>query len=531
VKRFGARPVGHGYVEFRVWAPRPKSVAVRVGSSDHAMAPVGDGVYEVVAPALAGDDYLFVLNGRRTLPDPCSRWQPQGLRGPSRVLAPPAVEQFRPPALKDLVIYELHVGAFTQEGTFDAAIPCLPELASLGVTAVELMPVAEFPGDHGWGYDGVYISAAQSSYGGPEALQRFVEAAHRDGLAVILDVVYNHVGASGLKALEAFAPYFTKRTPWGPALDFSSGAVREWVLQSAVGWIHDFGIDGLRLDAIHAIVDHSAEHIVEAIAREVHGSRPEALVIGEIGLADPDEHGGPACDAVWVDDFHHALHALLTGERDGYYAPFGKVAQLADAFRRTPPGRFVVYSQNHDQVGNRAFGDRLPVHAQALAALCTLCSPHVPLLFMGEDYGERAPFQFFSDHIDEKVARATRLGRREEFADFVQFQEQIPDPQDPETFRRSKLTGKRDPRLESLYRELLALRRELPRGDLNRIELDERARWLRLARGPFELILNFGTDPLLLPCDGCRIRIATDPTTTVNDHHLHLAPLSGALVG
>jgi maltooligosyltrehalose trehalohydrolase len=224
------------------------------------------------------------------------------------------------------------------------------------------------------------------------------------------------------------------------------------------------------------------------------------------------------------------LHALLTGERDGYYASFGRVGQLADALRHVPAERFVVYGQNHDQVGNRAFGERLASEARPLAAMCTLCSPFVPLLFMGEDYGEPAPFQFFSDHIDEKVARATRAGRRREFADFVQFAEEIPDPQDPGTFRRSKLTRTRDPALERLYRELLRVRAELPAGDLNRIEFDERARWLRFARGPFELACNFGSNRLRLPVGRGQIRIATDPTTTLNDHHLDLAPLSGALI-
>ena len=526
----GARPQPDGTTTFRVWAPRPRSVAVRVGPAEHPLEPVGDGVQEGVIPALAGDDYLFVLDGGQTLPDPCSRWQPEGLRGPSRVAPPPNVEHVDVPALREAVIYELHVGTFTREGTFDAAIPYLAELASLGVTAVELMPVAEFPGHHGWGYDGVYISAAQSSYGGPDGLARLVRAAHDAGLAVILDVVYNHVGTSGVAALKAFGPYFGEDTIWGPALDYSLEPVREWVLQSAERWIRDFGIDGLRLDAIHAIIDSSSEHIVEELARRVHALRADALVIGEIGLDDPLEHGAPACDAIWDDHFHHALHVLLTCERDGYYEPFGRVERLADVLRRTPPERFVVYGQNHDQVGNRALGDRLEPRALAVAGLCTLCSPFVPLLFMGEEYGERAPFQFFSDHVDEKVAEATRVGRREEFADFVQFAEQVPDPQDPETFRRSKLTRERDPEIEHLYRELLRVRSELPSGNVNRIEFDERARWLRFGRGPFEVVCNFGSSRLRLPFCGSRIRIATDPTTTLNDRTLDIAPLSGALI-
>jgi maltooligosyltrehalose trehalohydrolase len=494
------------------------------------MEPVDDGFHELRAPASPGDDYLFVLDGRRAFPDPCSRWQPNGLRGPSRVLRPPAVERFAGPLLDRLVIYELHVGTFTNEGTFEAAIPRLPELAELGITAIELMPVAEFPGHHGWGYDGVYLSAPQSSYGGPDGLARLVRAAHDADLAVILDVVYNHVGASGVKALEAFGPYFGRRTVWGPAPDYSLGPVREWVLQSAEQWIRDFAIDGLRLDAIHAIVDDSPRHIVDELSQRLHALRPDALVIGEIGLDDPLAHGAPACDAIWDDHFHHALHVLLTGERDGYYESFGRVEQLARALSRSPPERFVVYGQNHDQVGNRAVGDRLPERELMLAALCTLCSPFIPLLFMGEEYGERAPFQFFSDHIDKKVADATRVGRRQEFADFVQFADQVPDPQDIETFRRSRLTRVKTPEVERLYRELLRLRRELPRSDVNRIEFDERARWLRFARGPFEVVCNFGSSRLRLPADGNRIRIATDPTTTLDDRHLDVAPLSGAVI-
>jgi maltooligosyltrehalose trehalohydrolase len=525
-----ARPRPDGTTRFRVWAPRPRQVAVRVGASEHRLEPIGDGLYEGLFPASPGDDYAYVLDGGRPLPDPCSRWQPAGLQGPSRVVAPPEIEPVDVPGIGDLVIYELHVGTFTPEGTFDAVIPHLGELAALGVTAIELMPVAEYPGQHGWGYDGVYISAAQSSYGGPEGLTRLVRAAHNERLAVILDVVYNHVGASGVGALEAFGPYFGEQTIWGPALDFTLEPVREWVLQSAEQWVRDFGIDGLRLDAIHAIVDPSHEHIVRELSARVHVLRPDSLVIGEIGLADPLEYGAPACDAVWDDHFHHALHVLLTGERDGYYQPFGRVAQLADALRQTPPERFVVYGQNHDQVGNRALGDRLPERELMLAALCTICTPFVPLLFMGEDYAEPAPFQFFSDHIDKKVAEATRVGRREEFAEFVQFAEQIPDPQDPETFRRSKLTRWRSPDVERLYHELLRVRRALPPGNVNRIEFDERARWLRFSRGPFEVLCNFGPERVLLACDGSHIRIATDQTTTLNDQHLDIAPLSGALI-
>jgi maltooligosyltrehalose trehalohydrolase len=448
------------------------------------------------------------------------------------VAADPPAPLDRMPSREELVIYELHVGTFSPEGTFAGAIPYLEALAELGITAIELMPVAEFPGARGWGYDGIYLSAAQSSYGGPPGLRALVEAAHAAGLAVILDVVYNHVGASGVEALQAFGPYFTDRfeTPWGKAIDYARGPVREWVCQSAEQWIRDFAIDGLRLDAIHSIHDTSPEHIVAEVVRRVHAIRPDAMVIGEIGMDDPGRHGAPACDAIWVDDFHHSLHVLLTGERDGYYEPFGAVAPLAEAYRHTPPGHFVIYAQNHDQVGNRAFGDRLAQELQPLAAFCTLLSPFIPLLFMGEEYGETAPFQFFSDHIDEKIARATREGRRREFEAFAEFAHQeVPDPQDPATFERSKLTRERDSELADLYAELLAVRRELPTGPPDAIAWDEDERWLKVRRGRFELVANFGDAPLTVGADGARLRLATSPATTATAP-ISVAPLSGALL-
>ena len=526
----GARPVDDEHVEFRVWAPRPKSVALGLGDRRLAMEEAGDGVYEVVAPARAGDDYLFVLDGQR-VPDPCSRWQPEGLRGPSRVVAvePPAPLPSMP-GLPELVVYELHVGTFSSEGTFAAAIPFLPKLVELGVTAIEIMPVAEFPGRWGWGYDGVYLSAPQSSYGGPDGLRALVSAAHSEGLAVILDVVYNHVGASGVKGLEAYGPYFAEahETPWGQALDYTRAAVREWVGQSAEQWISDFGIDGLRLDAIHAILDPSPEHIVAEVARRVHAQRPDGLVIGEVGLSDPSENGAPACDAIWDDHFHHALHVLLTGEHEGYYESFGRVEQLARAFASKPARRYVVFSQNHDQVGNRALGDRLPRQLVPLAAFCTLLSPFVPLLFMGEEYGERAPFQFFSDHIDPEIAQATRDGRREEFAAFTAFShEEIPDPQDPATFERSKLTREIDPDVQRLYRELLSVRRELPAGDADEIAFNEEERWLRVRLGAFELVANFHSEEIALPCGEATLRLTTSESSRLTDAEIRLAPLSG----
>jgi maltooligosyltrehalose trehalohydrolase len=559
----GARVLDGGRVEFRTWAPRAESVSLRLAGRDLTLRAAGFGVYETVAEAAPGDEYWFVLDGE-PLPDPCSRWQPEGIRGPSCIVAPEQADTgFQAPPLGELVVYELHVGTFSVEGTFDGVIPYLDGLAELGVGAIEIMPVAEFPGHHGWGYDGVYLSAAQSSYGGPAGLQRLVQAAHGVGLAVILDVVYNHVGASGTPALEAFGPYFTEKyeTPWGRAINYDDAdcdPVREWVLQSAEGWIRDFRLDGLRLDAIHAIFDSSAEHIVEAVARRVHKIDPHALVIAESGLNDPKvmrprERGGYGCDAEWADDFHHALRTLITDEHDGYYEEFGSVAQLAKAFHRphvhdgtyssfrrkrfgapaddVPPERFIVFAQNHDQVGNRAFGDRLPAEARPLAALCTLYSPFVPMLFMGEEYGEPAPFQFFSDHIDKEIADATREGRRSEFAAFASFGEEVPDPQDTATFERSKLTREGDPGLRDFFRDLLRIRRELPPGDAEAIEFEDAERWLRVQRGRFELVCNFSTQARRLSCEGTTVRLSTRGKPRVSDGCVELEPRSGALIG
>jgi maltooligosyltrehalose trehalohydrolase len=568
----GAQPRADGATVFRVWAPHARSLALRAGGEEREMAQAGLGVFELAAEVGAQADYEFVLTGaqsgeRVVLPDPCSRHQPDGLRGPSRVLDPATFawsdQAFAMPERPELVLYELHVGTFTPEGSFAAAAAQLPALAALGITAVEVMPVADFPGVRGWGYDGVYLSAAHRCYGGPHGLAAFVDAAHQAGLAVVLDVVYNHVGASGVAALEAFGPYLTERyqTFWGKAINYDDAgcdAVREWVLQSALGWVRDFHIDGLRLDAVHAIFDSSPTHIVAELAERVHAENPAALVIAESGLNDPRvirprEHGGWATDAQWADDFHHSLRALLTGERDGYYADFGTVGDLAKAFRRPfvydgryspfrerrfgapaddrPAEQFIVFDQNHDQVGNRALGDRLPRRLAPLAALCTLLSPFVPMLFMGEEYGEQAPFQFFTDHIDPDIATATREGRRREFAAFGSFAAEVPDPQDPATFERSRLTRREDRQLASLYRELLAIRRTLS-GEAH-VSFDEERGWLRVKRSGGEILCNFSDGRLELPvAEGCRILLSTD-----SDNHVRtdaaavaLEPCSGALV-
>ena len=560
----GALP-GPGGTSFRVWAPACDSVSVVHGEDATQLARAGLGVWEGTAPVGAGQDYMFELDGGKRLPDPCSRHQPQGLRGPSRVFDATAYDWrddgFRARSLDQSVIYELHVGTFTAAGTLDGAIGELERLARLGITAIELMPLAEGPGERGWGYDGVYISSTHHAYGGPAALQRLVDAAHAHGLAVILDVVYNHVGASGAPALEAFGPYFTDRyqTFWGAAINYDDAGcdgVREWVAQSAEGWIRDFHCDGLRLDAIHAIYDQSARHIVAEVAERVHALNPRALVIAESGLNDPRvirpfALGGFDCDAQWADDFHHALRTLLTGERDGYYADFGTVGDLAKAYRRPfvhdgqyspyrqrrfgapaadrPPEQFVIFSQNHDQVGNRAFGDRMPFELRPLAAFCVLLAPFTVLLFMGEEYGEEAPFQFFTDHIDPEIAEATREGRRREFASFAAFAEQVPDPQDPATFRDSMLTRRSHPDYEALYADLLRWRWRLS-GEAECVGLDENERWLHLRRGEHQLICNFARQPHTLPVADARLLFATDSCEVVGEE-VRVAALAGALLG
>jgi maltooligosyltrehalose trehalohydrolase len=562
----GATPVADGQVRFRVFSLEHEPRLV-LGEVEHPMQDEGHGTWVATVPAAAGDDYAYIIDGRR-LPDPATRLQPEGLRGPSRVVDPGAWtwtdHGWGGVALEDLVVYELHVGTFTPEGTFDAVIGRLRELRELGVTAIELMPVADFPGRRGWGYDGVYVWAAHEAYGGPDGLQRLVDAAHAEGLGVILDLVLNHVGASGEQALRAFGPYFTDRysTFWGEAINYDdawSGPVREWAVQASEMWIRDLHLDGLRLDAVHAIFDQSAEHLVAELVRRVHAQRWHALVIAESGLNDPKvvrdaAHGGWGCDAAWADDVHHAVRTLVTDEHEGYYAEFGSVADLAHVFRDPhlhdgrwsefrkrrfgapaagcPPERFVVFDQNHDQVGNRALGDRLPADARRLAAFVTLLSPYTPMLFMGEEYGEEAPFQFFTDHIDQEIAIATRDGRRREFASFAHFAgEEVPDPQDPATFERSTLTRRGDDSLRDLYTRLLAARRRLPRGPVDHIDYDDAARWLRVRRGSSTMIMNFSDAEQTLAADARELVLAThDAVDLRSDGAVVLPPLSGALV-
>jgi maltooligosyltrehalose trehalohydrolase len=482
----GATATDEG-VDFSVWAPSAGSVTIRVRGAEQPLVPDADGVWAAEVAARPGDDYLFVLDGV-AWPDPASRWQPSGVRGPSRVMERPSVQAGPGLDLRDLVTYELHVGTFTDEGTFVAAIPLLGELRRVGFTAIELMPFGTFPGSRNWGYDGLYISAPHAVYGGPAGLSQLVDAAHAEGLAVIADVVYNHIGP-GSEAVAAFGPYFTDRhdTFWGAALNYSERGVREWAIQNAELWVRDYRVDGLRLDAVHAIYDdESPIHVLRELRDRVKAINSAVLVISEQGTEDfrPLEEWGH--DAMWLDSLHHHLHVLLTGERDGYYASFGSIEGLVRELTRDKPERLVVAAQNHDQIGNRATGDRLTPELHRFALAVVLFSPLTPLIFMGEEYEEQRPFQFFTDHIDPEIARATTEGRRREFDRFAAFAAEVPDPQDIRTFAASKLAHKpADP----LIRRLLELRRTLPRE--LRVETDGER--LILRRGDTTLVADFAT--------------------------------------
>jgi maltooligosyltrehalose trehalohydrolase len=486
--RLGVVPRAPGVVEARIWAPNASWVGIRIGGETYRLEPERDGMYAGTLAAEPGDDYLVVLDGDRALPDPCSRFQPEGVDGPSRIVEiPPSAR--RGLSLDGLVVYELHVGTFSEEGTFDGALPHLRALRELGVTAIEVMPVATFPGERGWGYDGVYVYAPHPAYGGPEGLARLVAAAHREGLGVILDVVYNHIGP-GSDALTSFGPYLTDRhsTFWGDGLDFEQSGVREWAIQNALMWVNDYGIDGLRLDAVHAIRDDSRRHVLAELADRAHATAPRPLVISETGVDDDRPIAEWGHDARWADGLHHALHALLTGEREGYYEKYGSVADVIAELGRQSGAAHVVCAQNHDQVGNRALGDRLPAELLRVASSVVLFSAQTPLLFMGEEYGEPNPFQFFADHTDPEIAEATREGRKREFAAYSAFSgDDIPDPQDRETFRRSKLSRRELPGMRDHYRRLLSLRRSLP----PEVRADADGQVLTMRRGGATLVVDF----------------------------------------
>ena len=522
-RTLGGVLVGENACSFLVWAPRARSVEVCIVEPRERRVPMqaaGCGYFHAVVEGIsAGALYQYRLDSEKERPDPASRFQPQGVHGPSQVVDNRFDWndlEWRGIPLEKYVLYELHVGTFTPEGTSDAIIPRLTTLRDLGVTAIELMPVAQFPGGRNWGYDGVYPYAVEASYGGPVALKRFVNACHQHGIVVTLDVVYNHLGPEG-NYLADFAPYFTDlyKTPWAQAINFAeadSDEVRRYFIDNALQWITDYHVDALRLDAIHAIVDPSARTFLEELSAAVHTKADElgrdVYVIPEDNRNDarvvnPPELGGWGFDAVWNDDFHHSLHVLLTGERDGYYEDFRGVDDLAGAYRdgflyagrysryrrqrygssskKIPAKRFVVFSQNHDQVGNRSVGDRLSqslsLEQLKLAAGTVLLSPYLPLLFMGEEYAETAPFLYFVSHGDPALIAAVREGRRKEFAEFG-WAADIPDPQSEETFLECKLhwdlmSAGHHRVLWNFYRELLRLRRDLtPLANLSKDALE-----------------------------------------------------------
>lgn len=506
----GAIYLGENTCVFAVWAPFAQNVSLKLLPPVDRIVPLSRrdrGYHTVTVTGVSpGTRYLYVLDGTVERPDPASRHQPEGVHGPSEVCDTGfgwTDQSWRGVRLRDYLLYELHVGTFTDAGTFDAIIPRLPRLRDLGITAIELMPVAQFPGERNWGYDGSYTYAVQNSYGGPEGLKRLVNACHEIGMAIVLDVVYNHFGPEGTYADE-FGPYFTDRyqTPWGRAMNFDgpgSDEVRRYFIHNALYWLRDFHFDALRLDALHAILDTSAKpflaELVDAVEEERTRTDRYLYLIGESDRNDPRllrrrEQGGIALDAQWNDDFHHALHVLLTGEQTGYYADYGRIEQMVEAFadgyvysgqyssyrqrrhgdisRDIPPERFVVFSQNHDQVGNRLRGDRLSTNvsyeSQKLAAACVVLSPHVPLLFMGEEYGETAPFPYFVSHSDESLIEAVRKGRAAEFEAF-RWKEEPPDPQSMETYRSARLNWEaewdnRQQTLWRFYQWLMLLRRE-----------------------------------------------------------------------
>ena len=541
---------------YRVWAPFAEQVSVNIEGATIPMDrdPHLEGWWVATGrPAKGGEVYTFNVDDNQRLPDPRSGWQPEGVGGPSRVVDHSTFrwtdEEFQARPLSSALIYELHVGTFTVEGTFDAIIPRLDHLKRLGVTHVEIMPVAEFPGRFGWGYDGVSLFAPRNLYGGPDGLKRLVDACHARGLAVLLDVVYNHLGPSG-NFLPKFGPYFTDRhhTPWGDALNFDgphSDEVRRFFCDNALMWLRDYHLDGLRLDAVHAIVDTSAISFLEQLSTEVdvlkaHLGR-HLILIAESDLNDPRivrsrEIGGFGINAQWSDDFHHALHSVVTGEKNGYYSDFGSMQDLATAFEtsyvytgrrskfrikrhgRSPIGltghHFLGYVQNHDQLGNRACGDRLchlttPERTKVAAAL-VLTAPFIPMLFQGEEFASNAPFQYFADFPDDpELGKAVSEGRRKEFGQFGWKPEDVPDPGSIDTFERSRIDWAdviNEPHASVLewHRQLIQLRRSLPqltdgRLDLIVTEFNEDQQWLFVERGLVSIIANLAGGSRTIP--------------------------------
>jgi maltooligosyltrehalose trehalohydrolase len=570
----------------RVWAPFAQTVELVAAGKRLAMARDANGWWSVeIEDDLARADYAFSVDRADPVPDPRSPSQPEGVLGFSRPIEHSAFhwsdDGWRQPPLGAAIIYECHVGTLTSAGTFDAAIDRLGYLKNLGISHLELMPVAEFSGDRGWGYDGVDLYAPHHAYGGPEGLKRLVDACHRHGLGVILDVVYNHFGPSG-NFLPKFGPYLMDnyRTPWGDAVNLdgeNSSEVRRFFCDNALMWLRDYHVDGLRLDAVHAIFDVSAIHFLEQLATEVrvlesHLGR-QLVVIAESDLNQPRlvtafDAGGYGLDGQWSDDFHHAIHAYLTGQQSGYYADFGSLANIAKALtspyvydgiysrhRKRVHGRpaaslqadrFVVYIQNHDQIGNRAKGERLghliPLDTLKIAAALLMTSPFTPLIFQGEEWNASSPFQYFTDHKDPALAQAVREGRQREFAHFVSAAGELPDPQASETFERSKLNWEERERGEhaetlAWYRSLIKLRRRSRRPlrlDQVTVVFDESARWLHVRSGSITVVCNFAASAVRVPLHdwerGARIALASKEPVGVTQAEVEMPPISVAIL-
>jgi len=511
--KIGANYIGGDKCEFRVWAPFLNTVQLNIISQNSEILPMekdARGYWRLVAEEIkSGTKYFFELDGEKMRPDPASNFQPEGVHGPSQVIDHHSFQwtddDWSGIPLDRLVIYELHTRAFSYEGTFEAIIARLDDIKNVGINAIEIMPVAQFPGKRNWGYDGAYPYAVQNSYGGPEGLKKLVSASHAKGLAVILDVVYNHLGPEG-NYLNDFAPYFTDKykTPWGNAINYDdeySDEVRNYFIGNALHWFGNYHIDGLRLDAIDTIYDMGANHFLKELADRVKQFEDqlgrELYLIAEsdfndIKVIQPPEVGGYGIHAQWSDDFHHSLHALLTGENNGYYIDFGKISHLTKAINEgfvnsgqysryrkrkhgnsakdRPPSQFVICAQNHDQIGNRMLGERLSqlvsFEALKLTAGILMLSPNIPLLFMGEEYGEQAPFLYFVDHSDENLIRGVQEGRKAEFKHF-RWKGEPPDPQSPDTFEKSILnwgnrTQGEHKLLLDLYQRLISMRNEIP---------------------------------------------------------------------
>jgi maltooligosyltrehalose trehalohydrolase len=573
--------------EFTVWAPEAARVRLRLpGRGDHVMRPGPEGWWRVEVPGAGpGTDYAYLLDDdEQALPDPRSAWQPQGVHGPSRRYDHAAFDWtdqgWTGRQLPGSVLYELHVGTFTPEGTFDAAIGRLDHLVDLGVDLIELLPVNAFNGEHNWGYDGVCWYAPHQPYGGPDGLKRLVDAAHAKGLGVILDVVYNHFGPSGAYA-PMFAPYLAEQNnPWGRTVNLDgphSDGVRRYIVDSVLLWLRDYHVDGLRLDAVHAMPDSRATHLLEEIAVEVealstHLGRPLSLIaesdLNDPRLITPREAGGYGLHAQWNDDAHHALHTLLTGERQGYYGDFGSLECLTDvltggffhagtwsSFRnrshgrpvdrqRTPGHRFVAYLQNHDQIGNRATGDRLSQTLSAgllrVGATLLMTAPFTPMLFMGEEWAASTPWQFFTSHPEPELATAVAAGRRREFAAHGWPAGEVPDPQDRQTFVRSRLDWAELDKPEhremyDFYRRLIALRKSRPDLSdprLDHVEVRHGDQFLLMRRGRCLVVANLAGKPQRINLPGVvrSVLFTTSEGATVMRDGIELPPESAAIV-